>query len=130
MPTSGWLAPQTMFWSASAKLKAEAVMPRSTVMGRMKRPRLCLKPMQSDRIAALSASSTNVRAGQRAGANGERAVRDNSSSSGSVSMTYSLSCRNTASDATVNCTELCCDDGGRDRRRSEEGEGPYLDALA
>ena len=62
-PTNGWLRPQTMFCSASEKLKAAAETPRSSVIGRRNRPRLWRSPMQSEMIKPLRSRTTSIERG-------------------------------------------------------------------
>ena len=49
-----------MFCSAIEKLNAAAETPRSSVIGRMKRPRLWRSPMQSEMINPLRRSRTSI----------------------------------------------------------------------
>jgi hypothetical protein len=49
-----------MFCSAMAKPKVAAETPASSVIGRMNRPRLCLRPMQMEMIVPLRTSSRSI----------------------------------------------------------------------
>ena len=57
-PMNGWVKPQTMFCTASAKVKSLTVKSRSRVIGTMKRPRLWRMPMP--RLIKIEAPATIV----------------------------------------------------------------------
>src|SRR5438552_17509762 len=49
-----------MFCSAMVKPKVAAEIPRSSVIGRMKRPRLCRSPMHSEMISPLKRIKSSI----------------------------------------------------------------------